>query len=278
MRARAQITPPLVYGTAWKEERTEALTRLALDAGFRAIDTANQRKHYFEAAVGDAIAAAIADGVVTRAELFLQTKYTDVGGQDRRLPYDASAPFAEQVAQSFASSLEHLHTDYLDSYVLHGPTQSVGLADDDWQIWGAMSELAHDGKARALGVSNVSLPQLAELWRNGEVKPAFVQNRCYARAGWDRQVRVFCREHDIAYQGFSLLTANRRELGSPSIRRIAEQRGCTLAQLIFRFALDAGMVPLTGTSDATHMRQDLDAAELPPLDADELRTIETIGG
>ncbi|HEX6836172.1 MAG TPA: aldo/keto reductase, partial [Polyangia bacterium] len=117
MRARPQI----IYGTAWKEERTEALVGLALRSGFRAIDTANQRKHYFEAAVGDAIARAIGDGMVTRGELFLQTKFTDVGGQDRRLPYDASAPFAEQVAQSFASSLEHLHTDYLDSYVLHGP-------------------------------------------------------------------------------------------------------------------------------------------------------------
>jgi diketogulonate reductase-like aldo/keto reductase len=278
VRARPQITPPLVYGTAWKEERTGALTRLALDAGFRAIDTANQRKHYFEAAVGDAIAAAIADGVVTRAELFLQTKFTDAGGQDRRLPYDASAPYAEQVAQSFASSLEHLHTDYLDSYVLHGPTQSVGLGDDDWQIWGAMSELAREGKARVLGVSNVSLPQLTELWRASEVKPAFVQNRCYARTGWDRQVRAFCREHDIAYQGFSLLTANGRELASPSIKRIAERRGCTVAQLAFRFALDAGMVPLTGTSDPAHMRQDLAAAALPPLDADELRTLETISG
>ena len=254
------------------------MTRLALDAGFRAIDTANQRKHYFEAAVGDAIAGAIADGVVTRAALFLQTKFTDVGGQDRRLPYDASAPYAEQVAQSFASSLEHLHTDYLDSYVLHGPTQSIGLGDDDWQIWEAMSELAHDGKARVLGVSNVSLPQLSELWRASEVKPAFVQNRCYAKTGWDRQVRAFCREHDIVYQGFSLLTANRRELASATVTRIAERHGCTVAQLTFRFALDVGMLPLTGTSDAAHMRQDFDATRLPPLDGGELRAIETISG
>jgi len=278
VRARAQITQPaLVYGTAWKEERTEALTRLALDAGFRAIDTANQRKHYFEAAVGDAIARAIADGVVTRAELFLQTKFTDVGGQDRRLPYDPSAPYGEQVAQSFASSLEHLHTDYLDSYVLHGPTQSVGLGDDDWAIWEAMSELTHGGKVRALGVSNVSLPQLTELCQASAVKPSFVQNRCYARTGWDRPIRAFCREHDIGYQGFSLLTANRRELAGATVARIAERHGRTIPEIVFAFARAVGMIPLTGTSSSEHMRQDLASVALT-LDDDEVRALETISG
>jgi diketogulonate reductase-like aldo/keto reductase len=272
VRARPQI----VYGTAWKEERTEALTRLALDAGFRAIDTANQRKHYFEAAVGDAVARAIGEGVVARDELFLQTKFTDAGGQDHRLPYDRRAPYGEQVAQSFASSLEHLHTDYLDSYVLHGPTRSVGLGDEDWQIWRAMEELAHDQKARVLGVSNVSAEQLDELWRGAGVKPAFVQNRCYARDGWDGDVRAFCGAHDIGYQGFSLLTANRRELSRPRVRAIAERLGCTIAQLVFRFSVDVGMVPLTGTTDAAHMRQDLDALSLPPLSAADVRAIETI--
>ena len=274
MRARPQI----VYGTAWKEERTEALVGLALRSGFRAIDTANQRKHYFEAAVGEAIARALGEGRCSRDELFLQTKFTDAAGQDRRLPYDRSAPYAEQVAQSFASSLEHLHTDYLDSYVLHGPTVAVGLADDDWQIWRAMEALAQDKKARVLGVSNVSAAQLDELWRGAAVKPAFVQNRCYARDGWDGEVRAFCRAHGIVYQGFSLLTANRRELSLPRVGEIAARRGCTVAQLVFRFALDVGMLPLTGTSDATHMRQDLEALTLPPLDAGDLRAIETISG
>jgi diketogulonate reductase-like aldo/keto reductase len=274
VRARPQI----IYGTAWKEERTAALTRLALDAGFRAIDTANQRRHYFEAAVGDAIARAVGDGVVTRAELFLQTKFTYARGQDHRLPYDAAAAPAEQVAQSFTSSLEHLRSDYVDSYVLHGPSLAVGISDEDWEVWGAMSALERAGKARLLGVSNVTVEQLAQLCRGSDVKPAFVQNRCYARDGWDGEVRAFCREHDVAYQGFSLLTANRRELDSATVRRITERHGCTVAQLVFRFAADVGMIALTGTSDAAHMRQDLDASALPPLAADDLRAIETISG
>jgi diketogulonate reductase-like aldo/keto reductase len=263
--------PSFFYGTAWKEERTEALTRLALDAGFLAIDTANQRRHYFEAAVGEAIA----DSGRARAGLFLQTKFTHLDGQDHRLPYDRAAPPAEQVAQSFASSLEHLHTDYLDAYILHGPSARVGLPDEDWQVWEAMSELAGDGRVHLMGISNVTLEQLATLHEHARVKPAFVQNRCYARTGWDREIRAFCRAHDIAYQGFSLLTANRRELAGPTMARITAKTGRTAAQVVFRFALAVGMIPLTGTTDAGHMREDLASFDFA-LDEADVAAIEAI--
>src|SRR5215475_12346846 len=127
--------PRFLYGTAWKEDETERLTALALREGFRGIDTANQRRHYHEVAVGQAVAAAIAGGLVARADLFLQTKFTFRRGQDHRLPYDPDAPVATQVAQSFASSLEHLGVGVIDSYVLHGPTRQAGLTTADWQAW-----------------------------------------------------------------------------------------------------------------------------------------------
>src|SRR5205085_4435574 len=95
--------PDFLYGTAWKEDRTPVLTELALQSGFRGIDTANQRRHYFEAGVGEGLAVAYRAGVVTRADLFLQTKFTYQAGQDNRLPYDPSASFSVQVAQSMAS-------------------------------------------------------------------------------------------------------------------------------------------------------------------------------
>src|SRR5450631_2257482 len=97
--------PRFVYGTAWKEDETKRLTVLALEQGFRGIDTANQRRHYHEAAVGQAIQASIESGLVQRDGLFLQTKFTFQRGQDRRLPYDPDVPIAVQVEQSFASSL-----------------------------------------------------------------------------------------------------------------------------------------------------------------------------
>src|SRR5205814_8526779 len=195
--------PPFLYGTAWKEDRTAALTELALRAGFRGIDTANQRRHYFEAGVGEGLAAVYRAGVVTRADLFLQTKFTYQRGQDHRLPYDPEAKLSVQVAQSMASSLEHLGTDYVDSYVLHGPSSGYDWNEADAEVWAAMIKERDAGRARLLGVSNVSLQHLQRMATLHAEVPAFVQNRCFARLGWDRAVRLFCRELDIIYQGFS---------------------------------------------------------------------------
>src|SRR5215831_5393523 len=113
--------PRFLYGTAWKEDQSGPLTELAIKQGFRGIDTANQRRHYHEAAVGQAVAASVRSGLVTREDLFLQTKFTFRRGQDDRLPYNPEAPIAVQVEQSFASSLEHLGTEVIDSYLLHAP-------------------------------------------------------------------------------------------------------------------------------------------------------------
>ena len=267
--------PALLNGTAGKEEETERLTRLAIESGFRGIDTANQRKHYFEAGVGAAVASAIRDDVVRRDELFLQTKFTYRDGQDHRLPYDPRADLTTQVRQSFASSLEHLQVETIDSYVLHGPSRMRGLSDADREVWRAMEELHRSGKTRFLGASNISLDQLEELVDNADVRPQFVQNRCFARTGWDAAVRAFCRTEGIVYQGFSLLTANIAELRSPAFREIVSRAGGTPAQVVFRFAQQVGMLPLTGTTDDAHMREDLAAAELD-LSPEDLVRIERI--
>jgi diketogulonate reductase-like aldo/keto reductase len=271
------MRPDFLYGTAWKEERTPALTELALRMGFRGIDTANQRRHYFEAGVGQGLAAAYRAGVVTRADLFLQTKFTYQQGQDHRLPYDPSADLATQVAQSMASSLEHLGTDHVDSYVLHGPASGYGWTDDDSEVWTAMAKERDAGRTRLLGVSNVGLRHLEQMAAGGAETPAFVQSRCFARVGWDRDVRSFCRERNIVYQGFSLLTANPEVLRHRLIAGIVARSGATPAQVVFRFAQAVGMLPLTGTTDATHMKQDLASRDLT-LSADEVQAIEGVIG
>ena len=267
--------PQFLYGTAWKEEDTQRLTELALQQGFRGIDTANQRRHYDEAGVGAAVAAAIASGLVGRDDLFLQTKFTFPPGQDHRLPYDPHSPVATQVEQSFASSLEHLGVDRVDSYVLHGPSQRFGLGDDDWEAWRAMEAIHDSGRAGLLGVSNVSLEQLQALCQDARVRPCFVQNRCFAINGWDHAVRAFCTANGIVYQGFSLLTANRDVLASAELAGIAARHGRDVCQVVFRFALDVGMVPLTGTTSADHMRDDLGVFEFR-LDDEEVGVIERL--
>ncbi len=269
--------PDFLYGTAWKEDRTPALTELALRMGFRGIDTANQRRHYFEAGVGQGLAAAYRARVVARADLFLQTKFTYRPGQDHRLPYDPTAPLAVQVAQSMASSLEHLGTDYVDSYVLHGPASGYGWTDADVEVWEAMTKGRDAGRTRLLGVSNVSLRHLEQMAQAHAEGPAFVQNRCYARFGWDRDVRLFCRERKIVYQGFSLLTANPEVLQHPLVIGLAERANATPAQVVFAFSREVGILPLTGTSDSEHMKQDLASVALT-LSPDAVRAIESLAG
>ena len=266
-----------LYGTAWKEDRTPALVELALRAGFRGIDTANQRRHYFEAGVGQGLAAAFRAGVVTRDDLFLQTKFTYRSGQDHRLPFDPAAPLSVQVAQSLASSLDHLATDHVESYVLHGPSSNSDWTEADAEVWQAMCCERDAGRTRLLGVSNVSLRHLQQMAATRAEPPAFVQNRCYARLGWDRAVRQFCRGHNISYQGFSLLTANPEVLHDPRIADLAARAEVTPAQVVFNFACKIGILPLTGTSNAEHMKQDLASREfkLPP---EGLQVIEFLSG
>jgi len=274
MTEAQQPVPDFLYGTAWKEDRTAALTELALRTGFRGIDTANQRRHYFEAGVGQGLAAAYRAGVVTRPDLFLQTKFTYQRGQDHRLPYDPAARLSLQVAQSLASSLEHLGIDYVDSFVLHGPA-GYEWTNADAEVWEAMVKERDAGRTRLLGVSNVSLLHLEQMAAAHAEAPAFVQNRCFARLGWDRDVRRFCRERKIIYQGFSLLTANPEAVHHPLIEKLAARANATPAQVIFRFAQAVGMLPLTGTSSAEHMRQDLASRDVE-LSGEEVRAIESL--
>jgi len=267
--------PQFIYGTAWKEDNTQGLVEQALSCGFRAIDTANQRKHYFETAVGAGIATILQAGEMTRDELFLQTKYTFQRGQDHRLPYDSKAPIETQVAQSFDSSLEHLQTDYVDSYILHGPSSGAGLQLADWSAWRAMEEIHSRGRAHLIGISNVSIDQLQALCEGAKVAPKFVQNRCYANRGWDKSVRQFCTANDIAYQGFSLLTANRQIHQNPTLLEIGKRHRMSISQTLFRFAIDAGMIPLTGTSNPDHMKHDLRVSGFK-LSDDEVNMIEAL--
>lgn len=266
--------PSFMYGTAWKKNATAQLVQLAVSSGFTAIDTANQLIHYQEASVGEALLALDNRGI-KRETLFLQTKFTSVGGQDHRTPYDASADIATQVGQSFESSLKHLHTNYVDSYVLHGPSSRAGLGKADWEVWAAFEEIYKSGRTKMIGISNVTAGQLAQLCEQAKIKPMVVQNRCFAVLGWDREVREICQANQIIYQGFSLLTANRDVLREPEILEMANRLETGPQQVIFRFAMQIGMLPLTGTTSEQHMKEDLQVEDFE-LTPEETKRIEMI--
>ena len=204
--ARATI-PEIIYGTAWKKTKTQEYVEQAVRQGFRAIDTACQPKHYYEKGVGDALEQLYQQNLIQREDIFLQTKFTSVNGQDpNNIPYDPTAPLRDQVLQSFAKSCENLRTNYLDSLVMHSP---MGTIADTLVVWKTFEELYKQGKVRYLGMSNTyQLRVLQTIYDSAEIKPTFLQNRFYRDSGYDYAIREFCREHSIYYQSFWTLTAN----------------------------------------------------------------------
>jgi diketogulonate reductase-like aldo/keto reductase len=247
--------PKIVYGTAWKKGDTERLVATAIRLGFRGIDTACQPKHYDEAGVGAGVVACL-NAELTRGDLFLQTKFTPLSGQDpKRVPYGPGAPLPEQVAQSFAASLRNLQTDYLDSLLLHSP---LANAKETMKVWRAMESLVDTGGIRQLGISNCyRLDQLDSLYTSARVKPAVVQNRFHAESNYDREIRAFCRKQGITYQSFWTLSANPHVLAHDTITTLASMYERTPAQILFRYLTQVDVVPLTGTRSEAHMREDL---------------------
>ena len=202
----AQI-PKLLYGTAWKKEKTAELVLLAVRSGFRGIDTACQPKHYNERGVGIALAKLFEEGTVSREEIFIQTKFTSLDGQDpQNISYDQYSSLEEQVRQSFRKSCENLGINYIDSFVLHSPLQSFM---DTMRVWRIMEEFYLNGSVKHLGISNTyDVEFFKRLYESAIVKPTFIQNRFYSRSGYDVQIREFCQLHRITYQSFWTLTAN----------------------------------------------------------------------
>jgi diketogulonate reductase-like aldo/keto reductase len=265
--------PAIIYGTAWKKARTAELVERAIEHGFRGIDTACQPRHYHEPGVGEGVAACLDRGL-KRADLYLQTKFTPIDGQDpARVPYDPAATLPDQVAQSFAVSLANLRTDHLDGLVLHSPLRSPAQT---LEVWRAMESLVDSGGVRQIGISNCYDPdELESLYATARIKPAVVQNRFYADTGHDREIRRFCRRNRIVYQSFWTLTANRDLLSGGEIGTLASRYRRTPAQILFRYLTRIDVVPLTGTTSEAHMDDDLAIFEFTLTD-DEVRRLDAL--
>lgn len=266
------MMPKFIYGTAWKETYTTDFVFNAIMAGFRGIDTACQPKHYQEDLVGKGIAKAIKELGITRSDIFIQTKFTSLDGQDpKRIPYDKNAELPEQVRQSIEKSLTNLQTEYLDSLVLHSPMNSH---NETMTVWKVFEEYVGKGIVKQLGISNIySLNDLQKIWEESKIKPAVIQNRFYSKSGFDKEIREFCRTNKIYYQSFWTLTASPNILSSREIKNISTARNCTPEQAYFKFVLQLSIIPLTGTTSEKHMKEDLDVLEMEDLTKDEMISI-----
>ncbi|MCX4188007.1 aldo/keto reductase family protein [Methylophaga sp. OBS4] len=265
--------PLIIYGTAWKKERTTELVLTAFNAGFRGFDTACQPKHYAEPLVGEALKT-LHDQGVARADYYLQTKFTPLSGQDpKRVPYDPTAPIATQVAQSFACSQQNLHSDYVDSLILHSPLDTYPRT---LMAWHAMEQIQQQGGAQQLGISNCyQLDTVKALYADAEIKPTILQNRFVQETNYDAELRAWCREHSITYQSFWTLTANPHILHHPTMASLAQQHKATPEQILFCYLGQIDIVPLTGTTSVQHMQQDLASFDIN-LSATELDALAAL--
>ena len=262
--------PNMIYGTAWKKENTTNLVFEALKQGFKAVDTACQPKHYREDLVGLGLLKAYEIGI-KRQDLFIQTKFTPIDGQDQsNMPYLANDEIEIQVEKSFETSKKNLHTDFINAYILHSPVYPGSKLQ---RVWQKMEEFYDKKEVGALGISNCyDLDVLKYLFNNAKVKPSIVQNRFYAQSGYDKEIRVFCKENNITYESFWSLTANPNILSSEVLQNLALKYEKGVAEIFYRFLNHIDIVPLNGTTSTKHMIEDLKIGEFE-LTNDEINSI-----
>ncbi|KAI0845759.1 Aldo/keto reductase [Daldinia vernicosa] len=268
MEKKSAPMPKLLYGTAWKKDATADLVFLALKTGFRGIDTAAQPRHYREDLVGAAVKQAISSNIVKRDDLFVQTKFTSVDGQDpNNLPYDLNAPLEEQVHSSVASSLNNFrYSDsesdepYIDSLVLHSPLRTLAETAIVWETL----ETYVPHKIRQLGISNAPLEVVDYLNTNPDiiVRPACVQNRFYPATHWEVDLRAYCREMGIVFQAFWTLSGNPQLLMSTNVHTLATKANVELPVALYALVLGLGGTSiLDGTTNEAHMKSDLEGID-----------------
>ncbi|KZV76342.1 Aldo/keto reductase [Peniophora sp. CONT] len=265
----------IIYGTAWKKEKTKALVVSAVLSGFRAIDTACQLKHYREDLVGEALQTLYDGHGFKREDLWIQTKFTSISGQDRSqpLPYNPSDALPKQIASSFAKSLSNLRTSYLDSYILHSPMRTYKETLEAWRV---LTGLAESGQVKQIGLSNVYDAQMLErLVKDSGRKVDVVQDRWFEGNGWDTEVVEWCRRNGVQYQSFWTLTGSPSLVGSRAVANLAREKGCSAEEIVYRFAQSVGVTPLSGTTSEAHMKADV-AVEKIELGEEEVKALNEL--
>ena len=266
--------PLQIYGTAWKEDKTSDLVELALQKGFRGIDTACQPRHYKEPLVGEGISRAYQSGL-KRSDLFVQTKFTSFGGQDPDdCPYDPHLSLEEQIRKSHSVSLENLKTDYLDSLILHSPMRTW---EETKLAWNVLESFVENGSVKQIGISNCYDPDyFLQLFNESKVRPSVLQNRFYSDSDYDRQLREICNKRGVYYQSFWTVNANLHIWQNPFVIELAQKLERSAIQVYFRALIHEKIYPLYGTTSPTHMEEAMDLLGFT-LDQESCDRISTIG-
>lgn len=255
--------PCIGYGTyKCTDGSDERIVRMALDAGYRMLDTAAAYEN--EEYVG----RAVRESKIPREEIFLTSKVwkTNLG--------------YEKTKQSFEASLNRLQTDYLDLFLLHWPKpdpEAENWKELDKESWKALEEFYHQGKVRAIGVSNFLPHHLEALMEEADVRPMVDQLELHV--GYMQEAAVqYCKSWGIQVQAWSPL-GRRRVLSEPVVEKMAQKYGVSAAQFLLKFLLQQKIAVVPKASSMERMRQNLElpAFEITQEDLYLLRCLPQIG-
>jgi diketogulonate reductase-like aldo/keto reductase len=259
--------PALGFGTLIPDPiATRNATKAALEAGFRALDTAE--RYRTEKEVGEAMQEVFTAGKIRREEVFVATKLWNTNHRP------------ERVRPAFEASLTKLQVDYLDLYLIHTPfafrpgdeqdprdasgqviyDNAVKLLD----TWRAMENLVDEGACKAIGLSDVNLEQVKEICEAGRIKPAVVHVESHPYLP-EWELLDYCRQHGIVLQAFAALghSGEPKLLEDPIIAAVARQVNKTPAQVLLAWGIQRGTALLTTSKTPSRIKENFDVSTLP---------------
>jgi diketogulonate reductase-like aldo/keto reductase len=259
--------PALGFGTLIPDPiATKQAVRISMEAGFRQFDCAERYRN--EEQVGEAMRAVFTEGRVKRKDVFVGTKLWN----NNHRP--------ERVRPAFEASLRRLQLDYVDLYSTHTPfafkpgdeqdprDQNGKVIYDDavtlTNTWKALESLVDEGRCKAIGLSNVSLAQLKEVFEIARIKPAVIQVESHPYLP-EWELLDYCKKNGIVMQAFAALGhgIEPKLIDDPVINVIAKRVNKTPAQVLLAWAVQRGTAPLTTATSLHHIEENFDISALP---------------
>jgi len=259
--------PALGFGTLFPDPIvTRNATKVALEAGFRALDTAE--RYRTEKEVGEAMQEVFQAGQIKREDVFVATKLWNTNHRP------------ERVKPAFEASLKRLQLDYVDLYLIHTPfafqpgdeqdprdtngnviyDKGVNLID----TWRALEELVKEGKCKAIGLSDLDFEGVKEIYEAATIKPAVVHVESHPYLP-EWELLDYCRKNGIVLQAFAALGHSNEPnlLADPVITSIATRVGKTPAQVALAWAIQRGTALLTTSKTPGRIKENFDVSTLP---------------
>ncbi|ACL61220.1 aldo/keto reductase [Methylobacterium nodulans] len=267
--------PAVGFGTLIPNSAaTEQATKVALDVGFRHLDCAERYRN--EDAVGSAMQEMFKSGAIKREEVFVTTKLWNTNHRP------------ERVRSAFEASCRRLQVDYVDCYLIHTPFafqpgDEQDPRDEHGQViydrevtlletWQALERLVDDGRCKSIGLSDISLEKLKEIFAPARIKPSVVQVESHPYLP-EWELLDFCREHGIVMQAFAALGHGLEPsvLQDPVITAIAQHAQKTPAQVSLAWAVQRGTAFLTTSTNRSRIQENFDISSLPEDAMEEIK-------